>query len=113
MIAIYRPWLTRLSYAVVAILSLGFVRPGRPRLPRVPHIRLLGRRLFAFAARWRGRRDGKLGIPRADEAHAPPEIWRLKQYGDGFVREIGARWAATDARLVAERVAIEREARAV
>jgi hypothetical protein len=108
MIVIYRPWLTRLLAILIAVLTLGFVWIDHPRTGRIPHMRLIRRWFITLKARWRGRRDGRLGIPRPDEPKAPPEVWRLKQEGDGVVRGIAAKWAATDARLVGEHEATQR-----
>jgi hypothetical protein len=108
MILIFRPWLTRLVVIVVQLLSFGLIRLDQPKLGRLRRLGRFRRWRLSLESRYRGRRDGKLGIPRADEKHAPPGIWKLKQQGDGVVRDLAADWSATDARLNGEREAIER-----
>jgi hypothetical protein len=108
MIFIFRPWQSRLSSLLVAVLTLGLVRLDEPRVYPLRKMRFPHRWWLALEARYHGRRDGKIGIPRPDEATAPPEIWKLKQHGDGVVRDLAATWSATDARLAGEHNAIER-----
>jgi hypothetical protein len=108
MIFIFRPWQTRLWSVVVAVLSLGLFRVDEPHVNRTRKMRFVVRQWLTFEARYHGRRDGRLGIPRPDEITAPPEIWKLKQQGDAVVRDLAASWSATDARLAGEHSAIER-----
>jgi hypothetical protein len=92
----------------VGVVTFGLIRIDAPRVPRVRQLRGLHRLVLAVKARYHGRRDGRLGIPRSDEVKAPPEVWRLKQQGDAVVRDLAAAWAATDARLEGETRAIDR-----
>src|SRR5436305_355930 len=104
--------LAALGTFLVAVLTLGLVRLGRPKGPWIPRIGLFHRWLLSVEARRRGRKDGKLGIPTTDEKAAPPEIQKLKQQGDAALRRIAARWSNGDARLKGEYLAICRDASA-
>jgi hypothetical protein len=107
MVLIFRPWVSRLTAIVLSLLTFGLWRID---VPRVPHVRRMRLRRFwlMFRAHRRGRRDGKLGIPNPLDAHWPPEIWRLKQQGDGVNRDFASQWASTEARLAGEQKATGR-----
>lgn len=94
---------------VVAVLTLGIWRLDHPRKPRLPNIGPVHRWVLALEARRRGRQDGRLGIPGAEEKIAPPEVQKLKQQADGVLRRIAAAWSDGDARLKGEYHAILRE----
>ena len=91
-------------YLVVAlrVITLGIIALDRPRDVRIRRMFILHRWLLGIEARYRGWRDGRLGIPRADETEAPPEVWKLKRQGDGVGRRIGAKWVSHDLRLKGE-----------
>ena len=91
-------------YLVVAlrVVTLGIIALDRPRFLRIRRMFIVHRWLLGIEARYRGWRDGRLGIPRADEEEAPPEVWKLKRQGDGVGRRIGAKWVAYDLRLKGE-----------
>lgn len=107
------PWLTRLIALVVRVLSFGLIRLDVPRIPRPPRMGFLRRWWMIFKARFHGRRDGRLFMPKAEETNSPPEVWKLKQHGDSWIRAIAEAWAATEARLVGERAAIAKSIAAV
>lgn len=113
MTLIYGPWLTRILAILVLLFTFGFVRLDQPRVPRVPTIGRVRRFFINLIARYRGRRDGRLGIPHPDEENSPPEIWKLKQHGDSVVRHIASTQAAADARLNGEAEAMKNEIVAV
>lgn len=110
---ILSPWLTRVIALVLRLLSFGLIRLDVPRIDHIPRMHFLRRWLMIFRARFHGRRDGRLGMPKAHEELAPPEVWKLKQHGDAWVRHIAARWAATEARLVGEREAMTKAIAAI
>lgn len=91
-------------YLVVAlrVVTLGIIALDRPRFLRIRRMFIVHRWLLGIEARYRGWRDGRLGIPRADEPEAPPEVWKLKRQGDGVGRRIGAKWVSYDLRLKGE-----------
>ncbi len=91
-------------YLIVAlrVITLGIIALDRPRFLRIRRMFIVHRWLLGIEARYRGWRDGRLGIPRADETEAPPEVWKLKRQGDGVGRRIGAKWVAYDLRLKGE-----------
>lgn len=113
MILILGPWLTRLIALVVRLLSLGLIRLDVPRVTRPPRMGFLRRWWTIFKARFHGRRDGRLFMPKVEEVNSPPEVWKLKQHGDSWIRAIAETWAATEARLVGEREAIAKTVAAV
>lgn len=110
---VHGPWLTRVLALLVLVLTFGFVRLDQPKVPRLPVVGWPRRFSLNLIARYRGRRDGRLGIPHPEEETAPPEIWKLKQHGDGVARNIASKWAAADARLRGEADAIKNEIVAV
>jgi hypothetical protein len=93
---------------ILRFFSLGLIALDRPRDLHVRRMWIVHRWLLGIEARWRGRRDGSVGIPQP-ETGQPPEICRLKQQGDGVLRRIAAQWAALDARLLGEWHALMRE----
>src|SRR4051794_25326869 len=105
MILVFRPWITRLTALIVALLTFGLWRLDRPRVPHVHRMRLRRYWLMLVAKRW-GRRDGKLGIPDTTDIHWPSEIWRLKQQGDSVTRDLASNWVAVEARLESEQKAM-------
>lgn len=93
---------------LLSMITLGIVRRGRPRLPRIRRMHGFHRLWVTVVARARGRRDGKWYIPAENDKARPAEILRLKQQADALLRRIAADWAKGDARLVAEHQAIDR-----
>src|SRR5919204_637888 len=106
MIYVFRPWQSRLLALLIAGVTFGLVRIDAPRVGRMQKMRLHRRWWLALEARYHGRRDGRIGIPRPDEVGPPPEIWNLKQQGDATVRDLSGCWSATDARLSGEHEAM-------
>ncbi len=100
-------------YLIVAlrVITLGIIALDRPRFLRIRRMFIVHRWLLGIEARYRGWRDGRLGIPTADETEAPPEVWKLKRQGDGVGRRIGAKWVAYDLRLKGETQSHEVERR--
>ena len=91
-------------YLIVAlrVVTFGIISLDRPRFVRIRRMFIVHRWLLGIEARYRGWRDGRLGIPTADETEAPPEVWKLKRQGDGVGRRIGAKWVSHDLRLKGE-----------
>jgi hypothetical protein len=98
-----------ISAVILRILSFGWIRLDRPRGVRLRQMRIFHRWALGIEARYRGRRDGKLLIPRRGEKRQPPEVWKLKQQADGVLRRIAATWSDADARLRGEYQAIAQE----
>lgn len=97
------------SAIALRILTLGLIRLDRPRGVRIRQMNIFHRWALGIEARYRGRRDGRLLIPRHGEKRQPAEVWKLKQQADGVLRRIAATWADADARLRGEYQAIARE----
>ena len=110
---VHGPWLTRAVAIVVLVLTFGFVRLDQPRVPRMPRVGSMRRIFLNLNARYRGRRDGRAGIPHPNDDKAPPEIWKIKQQGDAQVRRVATAWASANARLTGEIEALKSEIVAV
>jgi hypothetical protein len=95
--------------ALLRVVTFGIVALDRPKGARIRRMNIIHRWVLGAEARYRGRRDGRLGIPRPDEEQPPPEIWKLKQQAESVLRRIGAHWAEGDARLQGETDALVRE----
>lgn len=69
----------------------------------------VGRHLRFLAARSRGWRDGRRSIPTsADTAH-PAELMKLRQHGEGHLRQFATAWADADAQLKGDYCALAQD----